>query len=375
MTSFAWMHNWIKSLECHHLCMIMYFRGCRGTDIAGSVAQFLRPLYLVAVCRKVDAERSVAWSIRYADVERNRMVSEVPVIFESGTRVEVFCVHILPDLKTLACLVSQPLRIGLIDICNGVVVASRRVKKEGFLAYVPHERLLVLTGFARLTLYDGRDLDVRGRILLSACDSNYLTSVVGGFAHVELESCVLVAGVFGTYHVVNIRVREIIRTITLPQSTETSDAPLQLSVGPDLALTPSGRTFAVTRFKFLFCIDPVSGAHVRNAQELVGEPAYVAYLDERRLIIAIASDIMIFDTQVGEWLLQIALPEERRVRFCAASPRSNWIVLALGVGEGSRSDSEESDAEDSMLCRLKFDEHAVQLHSMSESTAYALFFV
>ena len=65
--------RWLKSLECHHLSMVLHSCGLRNAGVAQELANLLQPAVLVTVCGGSWAAKC----IRILDSEQDSVIHEV----------------------------------------------------------------------------------------------------------------------------------------------------------------------------------------------------------------------------------------------------------------------------------------------------------
>ena len=135
--------RWLKSLECHHLIMVLHSCSLRNEGVAANLASLLQPPVLVTVCGCFGAN-----SIRMLDIEQNEVIHEVlmtSTLRTTGGPKHFKVAYAIPILKhqTVACVLARGFYgLTLFDVKTGCVQKTHDMgSHDGHLrtAHVPHE--------------------------------------------------------------------------------------------------------------------------------------------------------------------------------------------------------------------------------------------
>ena len=348
MTWPSWSTSWMHCLECHHLSMVLHFCGVVSQPgISSTIMEFLRPSLVVTVCSDVD-DGWVDNHIRFIDIDRNALVHSVHMTYQQGQHFEIIGAIPIWGRQSLACHLCDLPGLGLFDMRTGELRHVCQIHLLNFLAHVPREGLIVSSSGSGLSLFDDENLALSGSISLpgpAADDVDVVTSVMGGFMHDLLASCVVVGCRLWGLHIVDVQQRAIIRTISLPR-LPVPHYPAYINSLKNLALSASGLQVAVTRYKHLFVVDLRVNEYAYKHYSLGSAPTCVSFVGDCRLVCSIGDDINILDITSGEWLHQFHLRDGYYPTWCAKLPNSDWVAVAC---------LEEVDQDDGCLYKIQIE--------------------
>jgi len=365
--------------------MVLYFCGLSKTGISLTIMEFLRPLLLVTVCSDFDDDLRVVNYVRFIDIEGNALVHEVRMTYQQGQDFEVtnavqivgrHAIQIL-ERQSLACVFDMPgvltdsgasdflLSLALFDMQTGELRQVHQFEPGCpflFLAHVPREGLIVLGRESSLSLFDEETLALAGSIPLAGPDDYYLRSILGGFTHDSLASCVVVGGVLGGLDIVNVEQRTITGTISLPRLPVNAWA--GINALENLTLAASGWQVAVTRHTHLYVVDLRPNEHPYQHHLLGHLPRSVVFVGDSRLAYSSLGHLIILDISSGELLHQFHLRNAYFPTHCVKSPNSDWVVVAL---------TEDEDQHDGCLYKVQI-EAPFMVELICEDLVKSLFF-